>query len=312
MDTLYSDFAYDDAYRTMESECDDLLIPFVNYFHNENYGSDAKINRGRNEHFIEKEGHSEQKRITDSAFEIVDKGRRRMYHYECESSRYDDSLLIRMFEYDTQIALDSANISRHCLHIDIPYSGILVLRGFGDFDKVYVELTTPGGSVRYPVAIRRMSELDIDSIFDKHLYMLLPFYIFNMENKLDVINKDFEKLEVLADEYIDIIKRLDEVVEKGYLSSFSHGVIIRMIHKVVYKLAINRENVQKRVGDIMDGRVLELDIIKAHREGKSEGRTEGRTEERADNIRKLAENYMSKDATLTEEEAYEMARSVLE
>ena len=37
MDTIYSDFAYDDAYRTMESECDDLLIPFVNYFHNENY-----------------------------------------------------------------------------------------------------------------------------------------------------------------------------------------------------------------------------------------------------------------------------------
>ena len=78
--------------------------------------------------------------------------------------------------------------------------------------------------------------------------------------------------------------------------------------------------VQKRVGDIMGGRVLELDIIKAHREGKSEGRTEGRTEgrnegrneERANNIRKLAENYMSKDATLTEEEAYEMARSVLE
>lgn len=58
----------------------------------------------------------------------------------------------------------------------------------------------------------------------------------------------------------------------------------------------------------MGGRVLELDIIKAHREGKSEGRTE----ERADNIRKLAENYMSEDASLTKEEAYEMARSVLE
>ncbi|MBQ8085372.1 MAG: hypothetical protein IJ232_04635 [Lachnospiraceae bacterium] len=74
--------------------------------------------------------------------------------------------------------------------------------------------------------------------------------------------------------------------------------------------------VQKRVGDIMGGRVLELDIIKAHREGKSEGRTEGRNEgrneERANNIRKLAENYMSKDASLTKEEAYEMARSVLE
>ena len=34
---VYSDIAYDDAFRTMEGECDDVLIPFVNYFFSENY-----------------------------------------------------------------------------------------------------------------------------------------------------------------------------------------------------------------------------------------------------------------------------------
>lgn len=29
MDNIYSDFAYDDAFRTMESECDDILISFT-------------------------------------------------------------------------------------------------------------------------------------------------------------------------------------------------------------------------------------------------------------------------------------------
>ena len=30
MDNLYSDFAYDDAFRTMVVKCDELLIPFIN------------------------------------------------------------------------------------------------------------------------------------------------------------------------------------------------------------------------------------------------------------------------------------------
>ncbi len=307
MDTIYSDFAYDDAYRTMESECDDLLIPFVNYFHNENYGSSSKIIRMRNEHFIEKEGHAQEKRITDSAFEIIDDNIRRMYHYECESGRYSNELLVRMFEYDTQIGKDLSTLGEHCLHVNIPYSGLLLLRDKGDFRKAYIELTTPGGDVRYPVEIRRMSELDIDDIFDKHLYMLLPFYIFNVENRLDEINRDDQQLEKFADLYRDIVEKLENSVKNGCLSSFSYGVIIRLIHKVAYKMTIKRDRVQKKVGDIMGGRVLDLDIVKARREGLNEGRNE----ERADNIRKLAEDYMARDASLSREKAIEMAENIL-
>ena len=318
-DAVYSDFAYDDAYRTMESECDDLLIPFVNYFHNENYGSSAKIIRGRNEHFIEGENHSEQKRITDSAFEIVDNGKHRLYHHECESKKYDDTLLVRMFEYDVQVALDSSEIEEHCLRVDMPYSGILLLRGSGDFDKAYVKLSTPGGNVEYPIAIRRMSELGVEDIFEKHLYMLLPFYIFNMEGSLSDINEDSEKLEEFSDTYRDILSRLEKEVEHGNLSVLSYGVIIRMIHRVAYKMTMKEECVQKKVGDIMGGKVLELDIIVAHRqgrtegiaEGRTEGRREGKTEERAENISKLAAHYMSTDPSLSKEEATKMATEIL-
>ena len=59
---LYSPTPYDDAFRTMESECDDLLIPLVNYFFNESHGSDAVVTRLRNEHFIEKPDGTEEKR----------------------------------------------------------------------------------------------------------------------------------------------------------------------------------------------------------------------------------------------------------
>lgn len=43
--------------------------------------------------------------------------------------------------------------------------------------------------------------------------------------------------------------------------------MIRLIHKVMYKLTMNRKNVQRRVGDIIGGKVLELDIVKARHEG---------------------------------------------
>ena len=281
-DDIYSDFAYDDAFRTVESECDDLLIPFVNYFHNENYNHSAKIIRGRNEHFIEHANLSDQKRVTDSGFTIEFQGRKRKYHYECESSRYDDSLLVRMFEYDAQIALDTADVDKQCLRVEFPYSGILLLRGKGDFDKADIELVTPGGAVRYPVAVRRMSDLDLDVIFDKDLYFLLPFYIFNYESRLNAIDSNPEELEKFVEMYREMVEELYKKVENQCLSAFSYGVIIRLINKVVHKMTMNRKNVQGKVGDIMGGKVLELDIIKARHEGIAEGRAEGIEEGRAE------------------------------
>lgn len=229
MDTIYSDFAYDDAFRTMESECDDILIPFVNYFHNENYNNTAVIRRGRNEHFVEHEDHSEDKRITDSSFEIEFNNHVKNYHYECESSKYGDSLLIRMFEYDAQIALDRAKLGKHNLRVVFPYSGILLLRGEGDFDETTIEIVTPGGSIEYPIAVRRMSGLSIDDIFEKHLYMLLPFYIFKVEGQLDSINESRDELERFLGFYIEIMNRLETDMSKGYLSRFSYGVIISLL-----------------------------------------------------------------------------------
>lgn len=105
---VYSETAYDDAFRTMESECDDIVIPFVNHMFDENYDKTAVIKRLRNEHFIEDEDGSNDKRITDSNFEIEYGNKVKKYHLECESNRYDGTILVRMFEYNTQIALDEA------------------------------------------------------------------------------------------------------------------------------------------------------------------------------------------------------------
>lgn len=48
------------------------------------------------------------------------------------------------------------------------------------------------------------------------------------------------------------------------------------------KLTNKYKNVNQRVGDCMGGKVLDLDIIKAHDAGKSEGYAEGHAEGHAE------------------------------
>ena len=127
-DPAYSDFAYDDAFRTMFVECDDLILPFINYMFKEDHGSSARIIRRGNEHFIEGQGGAESKVITDSCLEIIADDFVKKYHVECESSHTDDSILVRMFEYDTQIALDDSSRDAFKLIVEFPHSGLLLLR----------------------------------------------------------------------------------------------------------------------------------------------------------------------------------------
>ena len=47
------------------------------------------------------------------------------------------------------------------------------------------------------------------------------------------------------------------------------------VFKVAYKLNMKRENVQRKVGDIMGGRVLDLDVVVTHRNGIAEGIEQG-------------------------------------
>ena len=270
---LYSDTAYDDAFRTMESRCDDLVIPFVNHMFGENYDSKAVIKRLRNEHYIEHENKSSEKRITDSSFEIISKGKAKRYHLECESKKYTGEILVRIFEYGTQIAKDESFGDKYRMIFQFPNSGLLLLRKTKEApDFATIGIILPDSrEVTYQVPLVKMSDYDIEDIFSKKLYMLLPFYIFNFESELTEINNSEEKLEKMFSVYDEIYGRLDKELENGNLSEISFHAIIRLIHKVAYKLTMKCENVQKKVGDIMGGKVLDLPEFVAYDQAKAEG-----------------------------------------
>ncbi|WP_155243800.1 hypothetical protein [Butyrivibrio fibrisolvens] len=65
------------------------------------------------------------------------------------------------------------------------------------------------------------------------------------------------------------------ILDNGKLSALSHNAIIRLTHKVVYKLSMKHDKVQEKVGGIMGGKVLDLPEFRVFREGKEEGLKEG-------------------------------------
>ena len=277
---LYSESAYDDAFRTMEGRCDDLLIPLVSHMFREKYGKSAVVKRLRNEQFVEHEDGSEEKRITDSSFEITYKNITKRYHLECESKVYSRSMLVRIFEYDTQIAKNAYEINVHKVKFRFPNSGLLLLRFSKEAPETgIIELVMPDGKeVSYEIPMLKMSDYSIDKIFEEKLFMLIPFYIFNFEKKLPEMNQDMDQIDELLKNYEEIFDRLDNELAKGSLSSASYDAIIRLTHSVAYKLTTKQENVQKKVGDVMGGKVLDLPGFRIYDEGKEEGFKEGKEE----------------------------------
>lgn len=70
--------------------------------------------------------------------------------------------------------------------------------------------STPDGSISYKVPALKVKSYDIETIFKKKLYFLIPFYVFIFEEKFETINED--------DECLAQLKAYTELVQEGVLT----------------------------------------------------------------------------------------------
>lgn len=279
---------YDDVFRTMLNDCSSLIIPVINEIFSERYHGDEKIIFSPEVHFLNQQDGEEIKRITDSSFKIIGE-KEAKYLLECQSTA-DSSMLIRVFEYATQIALDQGELEDDVLKVEIPRSAILFLRSNKETpDKMKIEIKTPGGENTFDVPVMKAQKYSIDDIFEKRLLFLIPFYIFSHEASFTEYNLDKDKLEELKKEYIQIIRRLDGLLESGSISVYTKKMIVEMSNKVVDNLARKYENVRKGVKSVMGGKILEYEAKQILNEGKNEGKIEGKIEGRMEQARETAQ-----------------------
>lgn len=156
---------------------------------------------------------------------------------------------------------------------------------YGKIPKKYhveCESSLPGGTVQYDVPIMKVQTYSRDDIFEKGLLMLIPFYIFSHEKSFPEYNSNEQKLEELKAEYQEILERLDELEQQGVIGAFDKRTIIELSGDVIKEIAQKYENVQKGVGDMMGGALIETEartilnqgIIQGIRQGKSQGISE--------------------------------------
>ncbi len=275
---------YDDVFRTLLNDCSPLIIPIINEVFKEQYSGEEEITFSPNEHFLNRQGGKEDERITDSSFKIQGKEMKK-YHLECQSSS-DNSMLVRFFEYDTQIALDEGEINGNTLTVTLPHSAVLFLRCRASTpDTLKIRIETPGGAAEYDILAVKSQQYTLQEIFEKKLLLLIPFYIFSHEERFEEYEKNAAKLSILQAEYGQIKNKLEKLAENGTISEYVKCTIIDMSDKVLEHIAVKYDAVREGVRVIMGGRVLEYEAKTIKREGIAEGRAKGIAEGREKGIR---------------------------
>ena len=227
------------------------------------YPEDIQLIQKRNEHQT-KQGEI----ITDSYFLIADKA----YHIECQSTS-DSSMIIRMIEYDFSISLESLRLEDGKYRMYFPNSCILFLRGNEGWKMLSIEMVMPDGSTtEYKVPAIYVGHYTKDEILQKKLFFLLPFYIMRYEKKaLDTQDQELQKM---LEEYREIEKCLEEeFLEEGKEKAYRD--LMELILRISDYILRNKEKARKGLGDVMGGKVLELESDRLIQEGLELGRTQG-------------------------------------
>ena len=251
---------FDDVFRTMIEKMSYLAVPLINEVFHTSYPEDVKITQLRNEH-QQKDGEI----ITDSCLLIGKK----MYHIECQSTD-DTTMAIRMIEYDFAIAVENAEKQGRRYRIEFPRSCVLFLRSSGNTpDYLEADVIFPDGKTHvYSIPAIKMADYTKDHIFVKNLLMLLPFYIMRYEKKKHDMRKNLELLQILLDEYDEIRINLEkELTETGKAELYTN--LTKLIVKIADHIFEKEEDIRKGIGDVMGGKVLELESERLKAEGEA-------------------------------------------
>ena len=275
-------------FRTLLEKMPELAVPLINEVFGNSYPEDIEIIQKRNEHQT-KQGEI----ITDSHLLIADKA----YHIECQST-HDSSMVIRMIEYDFSISLESMRLEDGKYQMYFPHSCILYLRGNQERKLLSVEMIMPDGSVtEYKIPAIYVGHYTKDEILQKQLFFLLPFYIMRYEEK--TLDADHPELQKMLEEYREIEKWLEEEFLEEEKEKIYRD-LIELIIRIAGYILKDQEEARKGLGDVMGGKVLELESDKLIQEGVKRGLMQGRTQGLEQGIAKNVRTLLHKGKTVEE------------
>ena len=131
----------------------------------------------------------------------------------------------------------------------------------------------------YRVPIIKVSNYSVDDLFKKRLMALVPYYILRYESFLKSNSTDEKKTEALLDDMRLIAMKLEECYKDD---ESTYVDLINLTLQICSYIIPDENQVKRKVGDVMGGKVLKLrseilkeeGFVKGHAEGHAEGRTD--------------------------------------
>ena len=177
-------------------------------------------------------------------------------------------MVLRMIEYDFAIGLEHAEKVNGRYQIRLPSSCVLFLRGSSKEDSLRMDLISPDGQcMEYIVPVIKTEWYYLDELFQKNLIMLFPFYIMRYENRKDALKTDDLLQKKLFGEYEKIESYLENLFLKKDMEKEFYDMT-ELIVKVTDYIFSDLNQIQKGLGVIMGGKVLELETDKLINKGK--------------------------------------------
>ena len=142
-------------------------------------------------------------------------------------------------------------------------------------DELKICIRAARKELKYGIPILKVKNYTLEDIFERRLWMLIPFYIFRYEKELSQIDSDEERLEKLRREYERVAEMLDQECKNGRMRSVTGVALCELSRTVVEKLASKYKNVEKEVAEVMGGKVLSYRSKELYQEALAKGIEQG-------------------------------------
>ena len=277
------------------------LFPLIKEVHGKVYDKGTEIYPLATEFSVDriKEGTPQIASIRADITVIVAK--KDIYHFECQIDN-DGTMVIRMFEYDVNIALNYITETEDGMELRFPHSAVLFLQDNGNIpDELVCKIKfQDGGIYQYRVPTIKVQTYTLEEIKEKHLCVLIPFLPLRFQKNMKAIQKQKEDIKrnklvtkqkvELSSLYEQIMLLLEEEVANGYLSETNRKTIISLLGKSMIRVFYRNEELLREVITMTEP-ILELEFEKVERYKRE--------------LKKLAEEYKKELETQSAE--YEKA-----
>jgi hypothetical protein len=221
-------------------------------------------------------------------------------HYLIDIQRKNDnSMAIRIFEYTYADALNTKNIDDDgVIFLEFPKATVIYLKNTGKTEET-LHLRFPDRSMHtFTVPVLNLLEYSIPDLEKKNLYLLLPFYVLKLHDKIKKAKSSDER-RLLAPQLIALIQEIeaatDRAVEAGMLSYEDTIETIELLDRIynhLYSLFNELQEANKMAEQFLE---LKCDkILKELREEKQKAEKETWQKAEQETWQKAAREYEHK------------------